>query len=89
MNWVLWLSISDGLTSAKGTQGEAKQERERNERERTGTPRSHQAMGSSQFAHCRPQGQSRRAPVGDSRHQVNHKGFTSRQVLLWGLTPGE
>ena len=45
-------------------------------------------MGSFQSSHCRRQGQSMRAPAGNSRHLVP-KGFTSRQVLLWGLTPGE
>ena len=76
MNWVLCLSLSDGLTSAKGIWDEANRGRERNERERPGAPRTHQATGSSQSAHCRPQGQSRRAPVGSlwaSGPQVTHQ----------------
>ena len=64
MNWVLCLSLSDGLTSAKGIRDKANRGTERNERERPGAPRTHQATGSSQAAHCRLQGQSRRAPVG-------------------------
>ena len=75
-NWVLCLSLSDGLTSAKGIWDEANRGRERNERERPGAPRTHQATGSSQAAHCRLQGQSRRAPVGSlwaSGPQVTHQ----------------
>ena len=72
----------------KGTHGEAKRGREQNERERPGAPWTRQATGSSQCAFCKPQGQSRSTPAGASRHQVP-KEFTSRQALLWGLTPGE
>ena len=76
VNWVLCLSLSDGLTSAKGIWDEANRGRERNERERPGAPRTHQATGSSHSAHCRLQGQSRRAPVGSlwaSGPQVTHQ----------------
>ena len=89
VNWVLWLSISDGLSSAKGIRGEAKQEREPNERERPGAPRTHQAMGSSQSAHCRLQGQSRRAPVGSLRTSGPQATHQQRGVAVgphpWGL----
>ena len=88
MDWLDLLAVQGTLKSLKGIQGKAKRGREQNERERPGAPRMHQATGRSQSAHCRPQGQSRKALTRNlwiSGPEAIHQRSSCCGASPWGV----